>query len=849
MAQPPLITPETGRRLRLPLLLTGLGLLAERVAVAFWPLWSVCLAVLGMIFLGLQDDLPIEAVWGIAVVSICALIATGIRAVLRFRWPASGEAAARLDASLAGRPLAALSDRQAIGAGDAASEAVWAAHLRRMEERLRGARTVRPDLRLSRFDRFGLRYVALTVFVTALIFGSVWRVNSVPGLAPGGAAVSAVGPSWEGWIEPPAYSGQPSLYLNDLQPGPIQILQGSRIELRLYGEIGKLTVSETVSARTDGEGSAADFSQSFSVNQSGRLSIDGPGGASWEVSLLPDAAPEVTIEGAPKIEVDGQYEQAFTARDDFGVVAGRAVVELDLPAVDRRFGLAAEPEPREPLVVDLPMPLAGSRTEFTETLVENFSKHPWAGLPVKLTLIADDAIGNEGRSQAQSLAALPTRRFFDPLAQAIIEQRRDLLWTTDNANRVSQLLRAVSYRPEGLFRSETDYLRLRVMIRRLETYSRIELGTEHRDEIAQALWDLAVLIEDGDLSDALARLQRAQDRLSEAMRDGASDQEIASLMQELRDAMQNYMQQLAQQAPQDGTDSADMQNMQTITGDQLQEMLDRLQELMEQGRTAEAQALLDQLRQMMENMQVARGQPDQQGQGGQGQQAMRGLQETLRQQQELSDDSFQGMQDNFGQPGQGQGQTPGQGQMPGEGQTPGQGQGDGPGQGPGQGQSLADRQQALRDMLNQQQQTLPGGGGTSMDAARDALDRAGRAMEGAEDALRGDDIASALDSQSEAMEALREGMRNLGDEMAQQQQPGQGQQGDQYGQVSPRGSVDPLGRELGANGRLGTSENLLQGDDVYRRARDLLDEIRRRSSDQTRPEAELEYLKRLLERF
>ena len=53
----------------------------------------------------------------------------------------------------------------------------------------------------------------------------------------------------------------------------------------------------------------------------------------------------------------------------------------------------------------------------------------------------------------------------------------------------------------------------------------------------------------------------------------------------------------------------------------------------------------------------------------------------------------------------------------------------------------------------------------------------------------------------------------------------------------------------GAQGRIGTNEDLLQGEDVYRRARELLDEIRRRSGEQTRPEAELEYLKRLLDRF
>jgi hypothetical protein len=143
---------------------------------------------------------------------------------------------------------------------------------------------------------------------------------------------------------------------------------------------------------------------------------------------------------------------------------------------------------------------------------------------------------------------------------------------------------------------------------------------------------------------------------------------------------------------------------------------------------------------------------------------------------------------------------------------------------------------------------MPGAGTPEGDAAREALGRAGEAMDDAEESLRQDDLAGALDNQSEAIEALRDGMRNLGEAMAQQQQQ-QGQQGEGMGQAQAGRERDPLGREPGANGQIGTDENLLQGEDVYRRARELLDEIRRRSGDQTRTEEELDYLRRLLERF
>ena len=37
------------------------------------------------------------------------------------------------------------------------------------------------------------------------------------------------------------------------------------------------------------------------------------------------------------------------------------------------------------------MPITGDRTDFTEDLIEDFSQHPWAHLPVRITLMAADA--------------------------------------------------------------------------------------------------------------------------------------------------------------------------------------------------------------------------------------------------------------------------------------------------------------------------------------------------------------------------------------------------------------------------------------------------------------------------
>ncbi len=839
-------------RLRLALWLTWFGVLAERLTHSFWPLWSSLFIGAAALIMGLHDLVPLEVAWGFAVLVLVVVVGTFGWGIRTFRFPSRREAKERLDRMLPGRPIAALEDTMAIGAGDLAATAVWNEHLARMAAAVRNARAVGPNLRISDRDPFAVRYVAVLFLTMALLFGSVLKVTSVTEITPGGNGYLATGPSWEGWVEPPAYTGKPSLYLNDVGQSVIVVPESSRVTLRLYGEPGALTAMETVSGRSDRSGGATDPVQSFKVNRSGTLAIEGSGGSEWVFEIVDDEPPEIQTLGEPARGLMGEMRQTFLAKDDYGVVSGYAMIALDLASVDRRHGLTADPEPRPLIELDLPITISGDRAEFTETLVENFSEHPWAMLPVEIELFALDALAQEGAA-APNKAVLPGRRFFDPLAAAIIEQRRDLLWNRSNGSRVAQVLRAISHRPEGLFNSDATYLKLRYALRQLEQDLPDALTGERRDGIAEALWDIALMIEDGDLADVRERLRSAQERLREAMRNGATEEEIASLMQELREAMQDFIRQLAEQGQQGQEQAQNQQNAQEFTGSQLQDLLDRLQELMEQGRMDEAQALLDRLAEMMENLQVAQGQQP-------GQQAMDGLGETLRQQQELSDDTFGELQENFGQQGE-SGQMPGQpGGEGGNGQfsqgqgQPGNGQsGSGPGQGGGTSpEELAERQWALMRELQRQSDNLPGAGGPEGDAAREALSRAGEAMDDAGEALAENDLSGALDSQAEAIDALRDGMRNLGEALAQRQmgQPGQpGQQGDAFGNQTARRPLDPLGREPGARGWPGADEQLLQDEDAYRRAHELMDEIRRRSGDRTRPESELDYLRRLLERF
>ena len=860
--------PHLARALRL----TGVGLWWEAVARAFWPAASLALLALACLSFGLLANLPaaLRPYAGAAMGLI--LLAAVIWGGFRFRRPAADAAERRVDARLAGRPLSVLRDQPALG-GDGA---LWRAHRDQMAARAAKARAVAPDAGLNRRDPFAFRLAALTAVAMALLFGSAGDLGQgLASLAPNRPPPrpdqpATTGLGWEGWAEPPAYTRKPTLYLNDQPEGAVLDLpEGSTISLRLYGE--PAVIAQDIGTALPGEDPKA---PEFRVEQAGSLQI---GDRRFQVAVQPDDAPRITLGPAAERRADGRLIQPFSASDDYGVTEGQAEITLDLAKIDRRYGLLTDPEPREALTLRLP--LRGARAEVEGQLTADLKKHAWANLPVQVRLSVQDGIGQQGQSEALAMA-LPGRRFFDPFAAALIELRRDLLWSRENAAMSAQWLRAILWQPEGFV--DPPILRdLQAVVVGLES---APLSDLQRDALAEALWRVAVQLEDGGLADALERMQRAQEKLAQAMRRGASPDEIRQLMDDLRRATDDYLERLAEQGENNPSDRFDRSQVQMMSGDQIQQMMDEIQRLMNEGKMAEAQALLDQFNRMMENMQVRRtegggGEGRGQGQGSSGRMA-----QTLRDQQDLADRAFRQMQDEWlglgdepgqqdGQPGQGEGETAegqaGDGQS-GEGQ-PGEGQpGGGPsGQGqPGGGQGggdLADEQRMLRDDLGMQRSLLPERGTPEGDAAGDAMDRAGRAMQEAEQALRDGDTAGAMDRQAEAIEALRDGIRALGRGEDQRGNQAEGEQGDgqqeasgpdgqspsgdgQQGRMTQR--RDPLGRALqGMGGGVATDDPLAEGESEDHRARDLQDEIRRRLGERQRPEAERDYLDRLIDQF
>ncbi len=798
-------------RIRSKIALSRLALWVEVVARRFWPFASFAMAVYAFLAFGGLGVIPQAYIWS----SLAAIIVVGFALLVwgfwQFKAPGTHDAIERLDKDLEGHPLASLRDKSAVGDDDPLTKALWEKHQARMVERTLAAKAAPPKPDLVTRDKNGLRLMALVAAIMAIVFAPRTVTNLVDDVlvTPGEAAVAGL--SYEAWANPPGYTGKPSIYMLEVPNGDtLTVPEGTTFVFRVYGLGGAVSIETDVDMSNELMQVAQPglYSSEFTADQNGDIQLleDGRSLAGWKIIVEDDQSPEIQVSGDLTNDGYGVMQLPFQATDDYAVARGTATITLDIEKVDRRFGLVPEPADLAPIEIDLPLPFSGDRADIEEILSDDLSEHMWNGLPVRIDLVAEDDAGQQGMVSFYG-DDLPGQRFYVPLAAAVAEMRRDIMWSGDNHQRVLQVLKAMTYLPEDYHVSTSMFLNLRAIVRRFEVMLENGLDTEEEAEITAFMWDVALQIEAGDINNARERLERAQERLANALEEGADQAEIDQLMDELRDATDDYLQALADEALQNGDQQqqqpSDGQSMELSMQD-LQEMLDRLQELTENGQTAEAQELLEQLMELLQNLEMSQ----QEGEGqGPGAQRMQDMQDTLNDQQGLSDETFEELQD----------------QQDGEG---------------GNADELAERQEALREQLEDLQQQ--GGAG------EESLEEAERNMADARDALEEGDLGRALDEQAEAMENLRQTMRELTEEMQQAEAEGSGQQ---QSTENDSEETDPLGRPLGENGQSVTGEDLLPEQEAMDRARELLDEIRRRSGDGERPEFELDYLDRLLENF
>ena len=97
-----------------------------------------------------------------------------------------------------------------------------------------------------------------------------------------------------------------------------------------------------------------------------------------------------------------------------------------------------------------------------------------------------------------------------------------------------------------------------------------------------------------------------------------------------------------------------------------------------------------------------------------------------------------------------------------------------------------------------------------------------------------------------------QGARDFAKQMQERMSKGWGSPGDDdgsVGDVPDKGDRDPFGRPLSSNGSYDQGDVAIPDAGILQKSRQILDELRRRAGERSRPAIELDYIDRLLRRF
>ncbi|HEY5338147.1 MAG TPA: DUF4175 family protein, partial [Rhizomicrobium sp.] len=508
----------------------------------------------------------------------------------------------------------------------------------------------------------------------------------------------------------------------------------------------------------------------------------------WQIKVIPDAPPRIAFSEPPSQTKQSALKLAFTASDDYGVVSVRALIR---PLRAKSKGV---------LAIDLP--LDASAKTVTQTAYRDLTENPFAGLPVEITLEAKDGAGQIAISKPMKFT-LPARVFTDPLARALVEQRQNLSVDAPHARPVAAAtINALTLAPEQFYPDEGQ--RLYLILRGI--YWALENTHDASDivRVQDMLWQTAMALDGNGAASAAEQLRAIQQLLTQALAQGASQEVIDALMQRYQEAMQRYLEAMAKNAQAPNAQTS--QNAQVITQDDIDKLLKMIQQLAQSGSREAAAQMLAMLQNLLENMQMSQGS----GGGGQGDKA--------------TSDAIQGLSDLMGRQRNLMDKTYRQGQDAGDPKD-------------GGAAGLAQQQGKLRDDLNKLLGTLGKKGGPSAKALGDA----GKSMGDAQGQLGSKSFDGARQSEQDALEAMRKGAGALAKTLLEQS--------GQNGQNGKAGNEDPLGREQGARGGIAGSGVKIPDKDSLQRARDILEELRKRAGERGRPKEELDYLDRLLKEF
>ncbi len=780
-------------------------LLAENFSGAFWRIivWFCLFAGIWM--------LQIPQFFGVAGPAVAlALFLAGLgyygwRDARTFRLPNRFAIDRRLEQAghIRHRPLAALEDKLSA-ARQPETVALWKLNQENAIGHIGKLRLPRPRPVLAALDRNAFRMLAILIAVVGFIFAGPQALPRVKqGMFPyifrhQETAASDISLR----ITPPAYTRQQTIVIQDGRlDKPLQIPEGSMLKAHAGPGWGTPDLTMGKTSRTFRRLENGNWTLETVVTPGDRIVVHRlfMKRADIAYDYVIDRKPEIAVKGGPEKLPKGQWQFDTTLKDDYGVTSLILHMSLDPQTKDAPLG--------KPVNDSRPvMTQPGTATAMKP--VYDMTWHNWAGLPVIVTLEARDHKGQSAVTPPMKLT-LPERPFRHPVAQAIIGLRKRLAWTPEaSALNVAFSLQDILGKPDCYQGDIVVFLTLRAAASRLM----YDPAVKTAEAVIPLLWDIALKIEDGDVSIAARNFREAQQELQKLLNDPkATPEQIATAMEKLRQTMAQYLmesfREMQKRIAENGIEPMSPDELTKIMKpEDIQAFLDQLQAQALTGDKDAARKMLEQLENLTNMMDpsMAKEMPKD----------MQQMQKAYQELRKLKDEQQALME----QTKKKQSQQKGNGSCKNEG----------------------DAQESLQGRLEQIMPEVDEATGSIPQSMQDA----DKGMRESATALRKDDAQGSLPHQQTVIDKLQQGQQEMSEKMKERMKQ-------MMMMAFGSGNTDPMGRPQDGPGQSMFSGSTVKIPDEAerRRVQEILKTLRQRSGELNRPDYELEYYRRLMRQF
>ncbi len=787
------------------------------------------------------------------------------RAILNLKPPSKKYVIRLLEKSskLKNRPLNNLTDSLSQATQGEQQKQLWKFHLIRAKKQLSKLYLLKTAFSLKKQNPYGIGYIAIfLLFLGFFVAGNninhkiktaftipsdIKTIDIIPSDIIPDMFVTA-------WTVPPKYTKLPESYLYDgeLSKGKITAKFDIPKDSNLIFHISnvkytkpKLYINDTPTELTINEKGSYSLDKKISHDTEIKLSHMFLPKIYWKINVVEDRPPQIAIDNKVNITDREEIEISYRASDDYGIKN----LELSI-APDKNLLAKLENAPltkmeKQKFTQSINIPPEHIVKNLDEVKIIDLTPSIFAGYGVTISIQATDSKRHTTNSNLVNVN-LPKRKFTNQIAKEIAKIREVLIWQKDREKltKAWEKLTTIAHQPIQYKEDKGIYLSLIVSSMALEraiseqnkyyTYAKKD-GYEYKawlnnmQNIRKTLWDIAINIEDGNLTVATQNLQDALDNLSEKLKNkNLSEEEFNRLVQELQETMAKYMQALSEELQEKSNQQQNgEQKISNSIFDKVAKkmktgnMFEKWQKFSETGSKKDLQEVLDEIKKMMEQMdpeKIKNAKPLDMKEFEDAQK----LQELVEKQQKLIEKTNK-EQDKKDSNNNKQEQKKQQLSKDKNGKA-----------------ELTNEQKNIKEQLKKLAGTME----EKLGGMPKTLPEADKSMQNAIDMLKEGDFPVAVKHEQKALDAMQEAMDGELERLAKMMENvisigGGGRK---------TGPEDPLGRKEGFD-EFDTSDIDIPEEMEQRKIQEIIKELRNRSNDYFRPKFEKDYLERLLKRF